>query len=200
MKIMVYLLILSSLILFGCSMAPNNALVVEISRKRYSPRIDQSKHSEYAGQTMIFDSVEVSEDPNITNFYYLSPDKTIGYTLFYSERSMQQPVASFFWYTMEKTFQSLGMTITAETILKNVPQLHLKILTLTDQDAKFHVSLSRNGLLLMQKEISVSQELPPTKDSQELERRQYTYLDLMVDTILSDPDFKRAFFSEKGRI
>lgn len=195
------LLILSSLIMFSCHHAPpDNVLNVEVSRARYTPQIDHSKHAEYSGQTMLFDSVEVSEDPNITNFDYLNVEKTIGYTLAYSPSSMQQPVASFFWYAMQKTFQSLGMNITGSGLLKNFPQLNLKILSLTDQEAKFRIRLLRNGLLLMQKEFVVSQKLPPTKDKTELEKRQYTYLDLMVDTILSDPDFKREFFSDKGKI
>ena len=197
----IFLLILSSLILFSCHFAPpDNVLNVEVSRARYTPGIDHSKHAEYNGKLMIFDSVEVSENPNITDFFYLNEDKTIAYTLAYSPSSMQQPVASFFWYAMQKTFQSLGMNITEKGLLKNVPQLNLKVLSLTDQEAKFQIRLLRNGLLLMQKEVVVSQKLPPTKDETELEKRQYTYLDLMVDTILSDPDFKREFFSEKGNI
>jgi len=56
-------------------------------------------------------------------------------------------------------------------------------------------SLLRNGLLLMQKEIIVTQKLSPTQDVGELEKRQYAFIDLMVDTILSDPDFKKEFFS-----
>jgi hypothetical protein len=200
MKLKIWTLILPLLILFACALTPNTAINVKVSRDRYKPIIEPSTHAEYKGQAMIFDSVEVPENPNVTNFFYLSEDKTIGYTLFYSPTSVQQPVSSFFWYALQKSFENIGMVITATGPLKNVPQLHLKILTLTDQEAKLQVSHSRNGLLLMQKEIIVSQKLPPTKDETELENRQYTYLDLMVETILSDPDFKREFFSDKAKI
>jgi len=175
MKRKISMLIFSSFIVFACSFTPNNAMNVKVSRDRYTPLIEPSKHAEYKGQWMIFDSIEVSENPNITNFYYLSEDKTIGYTLFYSPGSMQQPVASFFWYALQKTFENIGMVIKETGPLKNVPELNLKILSLTDQEAKFQVSLLRNGFLLMQKEISVIQKLPPTKDVTELEKRQYAY-------------------------
>lgn len=52
----------------------------------------------------------------------------------------------------------------------------------------------------MQKEIIVSKKFTPTKDIPELTKRSYEFIDYMAETILSDPDFKREFFSEKGRI
>jgi len=39
-----------------------------------------------------------------------------------------------------------------------------------------------------------------TKDISELKKRSYEFIDHIAETILSDPDFKREFFSEKGRI
>lgn len=195
------ILLLAVFLMIGCTgTQPHTDLIVKVSRHIYSPNIDISKHAEYRGHVMILDSIEVAEHPDITNFYYLNPDQSIGYILYYSHTSMQQPVASFFWYALEKAFESVGIQIKYSGPLKNVAELHLKILTLTDQEANFRVSLLRNGLLLLQKDIQVLQKLPVTTDAEELEKRQYAFLDLMVDTILSDPDFKREFFSEKARI
>ncbi|MEW6670187.1 MAG: hypothetical protein AB1427_00705 [Thermodesulfobacteriota bacterium] len=195
------ILILSLFIISGCAgTLPNTDINVRVSRHLYSPNLTPSKYAEYNGKIMIFDSVDVSEHPDITNFYYHNKDKTIGYTLFYSPGSMQQPVSSFFWYALQKTFESIGITIKEAGPLKNIPQFHLNILSLTDQEAKLQISLSRNGLLLIQKEIIIFQKLPLTKDLDELEKRQYSYLDLMVETILNDPDFKRDFFSDKANI
>jgi len=126
--------------------------------------------------------------------------KTIGYTLFYKSDGIQQPVVSFFWYAMQKVFQDVGIDVREELVIKNVPKLDLKIMSLTDQDAKFILTLSRNGILLVLKEINVSQKLPPTKDIPELKKRSYMFIDRIAEAILSDPDFKREFFSDKGKI
>ena len=201
MKGKLCILIFSLFIMCGCVVSlPNTAINVQVSRDLYSPRLDQSKLYDYKGQSMILDSIEVSTESNFTNFHYLSENKKIGYTLFYSSTSAQQFVSSFFWYTFQKAFENIGMIITPTVPLKNAPQLNLKILALTDEQAKLKVSLLRNGLLLMQKDITVLQPLPPTDDVDELEKRQYAYLDLMVETILIDPDLKREFFSDKAKI
>jgi len=43
----VYILILSLVIIFGCSFTPDTAINVKLSRDRYSPLLEQSKYSEY---------------------------------------------------------------------------------------------------------------------------------------------------------
>ena len=182
------------------SCAPMGVITVQVSRDHYKPQLEQSKYTEYKGQWLSFDSIDVSEDPNITNFYYLSSDKTIGYTLYYTLDSMPQPVVSFFWYALQKAFEDVGIVVKVEAPLKNIPQLNLKILTLTDQEAKFRVRLLRNSVLLLEKEIIAEQKYPPTKDIPELEKRQYIFIDSMANAMLTDPDFKREFFSEKGKM
>jgi hypothetical protein len=109
-------------------------------------------------------------------------------------------VVSFFWYALQKVFINIGIDVKEGGLIKNTSQLNLKIISLTDQDAKFKVSLLRNGFLLMQKEIIVSKKFPPTKDASELKKRSYEFIDHIAETILSDPDFKREFFSDKEKI
>jgi hypothetical protein len=191
-------LILSSLLLFSC-LAPPTGIIVKVNRENYQPRIKPSVYDEYKGRIMLFDSIDI-EAPNVENLYYLSEDKTIGYTLLYTAERMPQPVVSFFWYALQKAFTDIGINVKEDLLIKNAPQIHLNILYLTDQNAKFKLSLLRNKHLLMQKEISVSNKFPPTKNISELEKRSYEFIDLIAEAILSDPDFKREFFSEKGRI
>lgn len=190
-----------ALIISGCAVSiPQTATHVEVSRHLYSPKVDKTTFSDYEGRAVILGSIEVHEAPNLTNFYYISNDKQVGYTFYYAPGSMQQPVTSFYWYAFQKTFEHLGLIVTATRPVKNAPEILIKILSLTDQEAKIQVSLSRNGLLLMQKELQATQKLSPTEDKKELEKRQYDYIDHMVETILGDPDFKREFFSDKGSI
>jgi hypothetical protein len=200
MKRKIKFFILAAVILCSCSYPPPTGVInVPVSRDQYQPLLDKSKYAEYRGQKMIFDSIDI-EAPDVTNFYYLSEDKTAGYTLFYKSDGIQQPVVSFFWYALQKVFVDIGIDVREVGLIKNAAQVNLKIMSLTDQEAKFIVSLSRNGYLIMQKEIIASQKLPPTKDLSELKKRAYAFIDLIAETILSDPDFKREFFSEKGKI
>lgn len=200
-SIILFALILSSLILFSCSFPPPKGVInVPVSRDQYQPLLESSKYAEYKGQTIIFDSIDIGEIRDVTNFYYLSEDKTVGYTLFYTSDGIQQPVVSFFWYALQKAFLNIGIDVKERGLIKNAAQLNFKIMSLTDQEAKFIVSLSRNGYLILQKEIIVSKKFPPTKDESELKKRAYEFIDCIAETILSDSDFKREFFSEKGRI
>ncbi|MEN6360369.1 MAG: hypothetical protein ABFD59_09965 [Smithella sp.] len=132
--------------------------------------------------------------------YYLNGEQTVGYTLFYKTGGIQQPVVSFFWYALQKTFNSIGIDVKEGGPIKNAAQLNLKIMFLTDQKAIFKASLLRNGYLIMQKDITVSKKFPPTNDVPQLTKNAFEFIDLIAETILGDPDFKREFFSEKGRI
>jgi len=194
------IIILSALALFSCVFPPpEGVLNVPVSRDKYTPQLKPSSFPEYKGQTIIFDSVEI-EAPNVDNFYYLNEDKTVGYTLFYTSNGIQQPVVSFFWYALQKSFESIGIIVKESGLIKNAARLNLKIMALTDQKAVLKVSLLRNGYLIMQKDIAVFKKFPPTNDVPELTKNAFEFIDLMAGTILSDPDFKREFFSEKGRI
>lgn len=172
---------------------------VSVSRDKYMPLLQSTMFPEYKGQIIIFDSIEI-DAPEVTNFYYLNEDKTVGYTLFYTSNGIQQPVVSFFWYALQKAFETIGIQVKESGLVKNAVRLNLKIMSLTDQKAIFKVSLLRNGYLIMQKDITVIKKFPPTKDISELSKRAYEYIDYIAASILSDPDFKREFFSERGRI
>lgn len=199
MKLIVKLLCLALSLFLLLSCTPVEGTIVQVSRDRYMPSMILPDLSVYRGQTMIFDSIVV-ESKDIHNFYYFSPDREIGYVLFYTPQHMQQPIASFYWYALQKAFLNAGIKVKEGGPLKNVPQLHIAINSLTDQDAELTVSLSRNGVLLVQKNIKVSMPMPPTKDVKELEKRSYLFLDKIVVTSLTDPDIKQEFFSEKARI
>lgn len=186
-------------LLVSCSFPPPaGVLNVPVSRDKYYPALQPAKYSEYKGQVVIFDSLEIAA-PGVENFYYLNADKTVGYTLFYTSEGIQQPVVSFFWYALQKSFEHVGIVV-KDGIIKNANQLHIKILWLSDQKAIFNVSLLRNGYLLYQKDIGVFKPFPASKDIAELQKRSFEYIDSIAGTILNDPDFKREFFSEKARI
>lgn len=82
-----FLFLMISAILISCSFPPHaGVLNVPVSRDKYKPALQISKYSEYKGQVIIFDSIQI-EAQGVDNFYYLNEDKTVGYTLFYTMES-----------------------------------------------------------------------------------------------------------------
>lgn len=195
----IILLLVAFSVSLSCVFRPDTGIPVTIRRDLYNPNLAQYELSSYRGQTMIFYSISI-DAKNVDNFHYYSPNKDVGYMLYYSTSSMQQPVASFLWYALQKAFETAGITIKESGPLKNVPELLISLTSLTDQEAKIIVSLQRNGLLLVQKDLVVTMSYAPTKDVSGLEKTAYLFLDKIASSILMDTDIKREFFSDKAKI
>jgi len=195
----VFILMLLVLTAFACG-PMNSAINVRLSLDTYQPLVDPAKYADYKGQTVVFQSIDILAG-DIANLYFTSGDGEVGYLLFHAPDKMQTPVASFFWYALDKSFKQAGLDVREVVPVLNAPDLLIGITSLTDQNIRFRVSLSRNGKLLLQKNMACSKVLPPTKtDVPELRRRMFAMIDLMAETVLSDPDFRREFFSEKHRM
>lgn len=181
----------------GSGLAAN--YFVKIYRSNYKTNLEPTKFAEYKNKQLSFYSIGI-EDQNLTNFNFYSEDEEITYELYYSWNRGIQPVSSFFWYALEKTWRTLGIDVTPDGPLNDVPVLVLTFIHLNDQEATFRIDLSRNEKQLLKKNISVSQRLSPTRDAAVLEKRAYAFLDLMAEAVLNDPDFKREFFLDKEKI
>ncbi len=166
--------------------------LINVSRSQYHPQIDSAKYSILKGKTVSFYSVNINAK-DVSNFNYYSDDYKIGYKLFYERGKLRQPVASYFWYTLEKSMQHAGLEVTPDGPMANVPEMVMTITKLTDSEAVFCIRLTKNNVLLFEKVLTVTQKLPPTSDSEELEKRSYLFLDTITEKILSDEDFQKAF-------
>jgi hypothetical protein len=189
---------MSALFLFACS-GHIAEFYVKVYRSNYQTGLDQAKYAEYKGQRISFYTIGIAAD-NVSTFNYYSNDGQIGYQLFFSPDKPWQPLSSFFWYSLQKAFENVGIEITPHGPIVDVPEFVLRFKSLTDQEAKFDIKLSRNKNLLFEKTLFVSQKLPPTRDVAELEKRSYTLFDLIAEAILNDPDFKREVSSNKTKI
>lgn len=166
--------------------------VISVSRSNYQPKIDSTKYQEFKGKAVSFSSIKVV-DQNVTDLTYYSNDHKVAYILYYEKLKPRQPVASYFWYTLEKSLQHVGMFVIDDQFIPNVPGMNLIFTTLTDSEAVFCIKLEKNERLLFEKILKVTKQMPPTNDKAELETRAYRFLDLIAETILSDSDFKKAF-------
>ncbi|MEE9913682.1 MAG: hypothetical protein K4571_18385 [Deltaproteobacteria bacterium] len=194
MKIRAMIMIcLSILLISACAVRKPPAIFVDVYHSSYQPKFDPAAYSEYKGKTIIFVSI-ANESKNTTMLGYYSADGSVRYTMNYSMGKMPPPVESFLWYTLQKSFAHAGVTATNENVADKLTLL-LTLTSLDDREAKFQMQLSRTEKLLIRKEITVAQNLPPTKDIAELESRTYSYIDSMTVAILSDPDFKKEMLT-----
>ena len=188
-----YILFLSivSSVLIGCG-GPLVSTMVDLSRERYVCKIDPSKFSAYQGKRILLSTI-VDESKNTSNLHYYNPQQTISYNLFYSSKSMQQPVVSYYWYALQKAFVCAGIRIR-----ENGPsydydaELSLVFKSLTDEEIQFDAELIKKRSLFSSKRYVVRMPKVETNRVDILEQRAYGMLDSIVATILNDPDFNKA--------
>jgi hypothetical protein len=208
-----------SCILWGCAPATSVVKVIDLNRERYVCKIDPAQFSDYKGKQFLLSSIE-DMSKNTDNLYYYNPQRTIGYKLNYDYHSMQQPVVSFFWYALKKGFECTGLKI-EESGPGFDGELYLTFNSLTDEEIQFHAdfrkglegSMSKNyvvttpkvdiGEIRAQKQFVLNPDpekpapSPISEDTaKRLELRAYGMLDSIVTTILNDPDFKKAIFTD----
>jgi len=179
---------LLSVILIGC--APSASTIVSLSRERYSPNINHENYTNYKGKVILLASIiDKSGTPNLA---YYSPDRTVGYQLFYtSSATINQPVVSFFWYALQKGFERAGIVITPGDPIYDA-EMTIILRSVSDREIVFDVLFTKMGKRLYKHTYSVKSHGAPTNDVAVLEKRAYEMIDGMVLSILEDPDFKKV--------
>jgi hypothetical protein len=186
------LMVLSSMIA-GCATPASVSVMVNLSRERYVCKIDPSKFNDYRGKRILLSTI-VDESKNTTNFHYYNPEQTIAYEVFYSSKSMQQPVVSYYWYSLQKAFECTGIKIEEGSRFPDV-ELSLIFKSLTDEEIQFNADLIKKNNLFYSKHYVVRMPKIETKNIDILEQRAYGMLDSIVATILNDPDFNKALLT-----
>jgi hypothetical protein len=190
----VIFLFLSVLLINACALHKNPSVFVDIYRSSYKPGIDPANYKDFNGKTIVFYSIGI-DAKNTTMLGYYSTDRNVRYTTNYEPGKMPQPIESFLWYTLQKSFTGAGITATNENISGSPLNIHLIFTSFDDREAKFQMRLLREGRLLIQKDIIVTQTMPSTTDVAELEKRAYAYFDSIAVAILSHPDFKKEILT-----
>lgn len=187
----IIMIIASMLVITAC--APGSYTMVNLRRDLYTSQNKPDAFAQYAGKRILLDTIG-DESKNTKNFNYFSPDQSVAYNFFYTDNYRPQALRSFYWYTLQKAFQSVGMFI-EETCANCDAQMQLTFLAMDDEQWKFKVKLIRPGKTPYEKEYMIN--LPPagTLDKTELEKRAYRMIDLLVTTVLNDPGFGLALFS-----
>ena len=174
--------------LFGCG--PVASTVVQLNRENYIPKIDAAPSEKWKGKRLYLTRV-VNGAANTSTFAYYNRQGSVGYALYYSHRSMPQPVESFFWYMLQKGFEQAGVGIDEHGRVYDA-ELSIVLQSLTDEEVRFAACLAKAGKSEIQKRLVVTIPPNPTKAPHVLEERAYRMVDGMVAAILSDPDFQKA--------
>lgn len=192
-KIVVGGLLLTVLLLIGCG--PYTSTVVQLNREKYVCQNDPTQFSAFQGKRILLMNI-TDESKNTSNLAYYNPEKTVGYQLFYSsQHQMPQPVVSYFWYALQKGFECVGVRIEEHGRIYDA-ELSLVFRSLTDEEVRFQAFLVRKAVSVLEKEYVVTMPKVQLVNKSVLENRAYRMLDAIVATILSDPDFKKAFFEK----
>jgi len=143
----------------------------------------------------------VDETKDTTNFYYYSPDRSTAYGFYYDEKSWQQPLASFFWYAYQKTFESIGMIVEEANPSKDSPELSITFKSFHSDRLVFQVFLvSKATGANLYKEYIVTMPALKTDDPTILEKAAYEMIDKTIYTFLSDLEFQKVFFQKGSSI
>lgn len=195
---------------------------INIHQGLYLPKFDVGRYEPLKGKMISFNSIEI-EAKNVANFYIYSQDKKTGYGFYgmvsskvasriISQMSgsflatavaldamseeQRQPVATFFWYALEKSLRHAGLFVSETGPLKNIPEMVLTFTSLTNSEAVFRLKMTKDQVFLFEKELTVFHQMSPTTDTDELVRRSYLFIDKIAEKILSDSDFIKAFDSD----
>jgi len=155
---------------------------VHICPSNYVPTFE-NKFSSYSGKTLCFADV-IHEDPNNDLWTY----KSKYYFKTWYEVSTDLP--SFFAESFKMSFVYIGINICESESLPGMPVMRIILLSLTDMEFKLKVNLVGKGVSFSK--IYIVKE-PPPKSKEYLEERAYRMVGKMIENILSDQDFNRAF-------
>lgn len=177
--------------LWGCVPLTVDNLV-DINRERYVSKLDPLKFEQYHGKRILLSTIE--DETENENFYYYNPQRTIAYKLNYSDSSMQQPIASYYWYALKKAFQSAGIKVVEHSPYYDA-ELTLTLNSLTDEEIQFEIDLIKNDKLAYNKYHIVRIPNVEASSDEILEKRAYAMLDSIVTVILNDPNFQKALLT-----
>ena len=126
-----------------------------------------------------------------TVWYYFSPDRQYAY-------SGNSLIHNYFWYSFEKALISLGMWVSnMDKPDPYAPAMWMILKSITD--ARFEVEVKMQKFVygvFFTKVYAVTGEdiKQEERTAQNMEKRAYRMTNKLFETILTDPQFKKAYF------
>ncbi|MBN1664277.1 MAG: hypothetical protein JW943_11810 [Deltaproteobacteria bacterium] len=190
-----YLVILSVLVvwgfLFGCS---PGLYGTKIELNSYSPAL-KGDFSDYSGKKIYLMNFD-NQAGNTTIWYYYSSDKDFTY-------GGASLIHNYFWYAFQKALLNLGMDVSiANSPDPRAPGMWMTLKSATEDQYTGEVSLQKHGKPFFIKIYSAAAD-PLPEDQRtpgNLEKRAYDMTNRLIETILADPEFKKAFLKATAEL
>jgi hypothetical protein len=178
-------ILLSCGLLFACSVG---LVGTKIELKTYSPVLSKGL-SVYKGKKIYLMNFD-NQAQNTTIWYYYSPDKKFTY-------GGDSLIHNYFWYSFQKAMVNLGMEVSnVDRPDSQAPAMWMILKSITDDRFEGEVNLQKFGNPVFIKTYSVVAEPLGEKQRtpENLEKRAYDMTNRLIETILTDPEFKNAYF------
>ncbi len=146
--------------------------------------------NEYKGKRVYLMNFE-NKARDTTVWYYFSPDKQYAY-------SGNSLIHNYFWYSFEKALISLGMWVSnMDKPDPYAPAVWMTLKSVTD--AKFEVEVKMQkfvyGVFFTKIYKATGEDIKQEERTAEnMEKRAYRMTSKLFETILTDPEFKKAYF------
>jgi hypothetical protein len=177
----------SSFMIWGCA-APRIIDVIDLSRDRYTCKMDPTQFSQYQGKRVLLAPIR-NRSKNTTDLFYYNSERTVGYRSYSSASADPQPVGVYFWYGLQKAFGCAGIRIEGNSTDSDA-ELALTLYSLTDEEVIFTADLIKEGKYTHSREYTV--KMPKMGRFELREQRAFGMLDAMVTAMLHDQKFEQV--------
>jgi hypothetical protein len=145
---------------------------------------------EYKGKRVYLMNFE-NHARDTTVWYYFSPDKRFAYC-------GNSLIHNYFWYSFEKALISLGMWVSnMDKPDPYAPAVWMTLKSITDLKYEVEVKIQKfvYGLFFTKIYTVTGEDIKQAERTPEnMEKRAYRMTNKLFETILADPDFKKAYF------
>ena len=158
----------------------------------HTPNIEQFP-KEYEGKRIYLMNFDNSAE-DTSMWYYFSRDYEFQY-------GCNTVIHSCFWYSFNRALVNAGMRVTTnEEPALNTPGMWITLLSITDKEFVFRVTLQKNGASVLIKKFTVTgPEIDPQARTREvMQRRAYEMIDDAITAVLTDAEFKAEFLKQPG--
>jgi hypothetical protein len=152
--------------------------------------------NEYKGKRVYLMNFE-NQARDTTVWYYFSPDRQYAY-------SGNSLIHNYFWYSFEKALISLGMWVS--NMDKPDPYAPAVWMTLKSvNDARFEVEVKMQkfvyGVFFTKIYTAKGEDIKQEERTAEnMEKRAYRMTNKLFENILTDPEFKKAYFKSAAEM
>ena len=146
--------------------------------------------SEYKGKRMYLMNFD-NQARDTTVWYYFSPDRQFSY-------GGNSIIHNYFWYSFEKALISLGVWVSnMDKPDPYAPAVWMTLRSITDAKYEVEVKMQKfvYGLFFTKIYTVTGDDIKQGERTPEnMEKRAYRMTNKLIETILTDPDFKKAYF------